>query len=247
MFKEYVLIQLTNLTKRFKEKTAVDNVSFTANSGEIFGLLGSNGAGKTTTLRMLATMLTPSDGTAQLDGFDIIKQPEKVRSCMGLLFGGDMGLYDRLTAKENIVYFAQLSDMTTADAEKQAEELARLFDFSEYLNMAAKKLSKGTRQKVALARSVAHNPSCMLFDEPMVGLDVTARREVEEFIFSLKKQNKTIMLSDHNLEIIERLCDRVAILQNGKVMALDTIPELCKKYECEKLEDVFFKLQKEGK
>jgi sodium transport system ATP-binding protein len=191
---------------------------------------------------MLATMLSPSAGTATVDGANIIKDGEKVRAQMGLLFGGDTGLYDRLTARENIVYFARLSDIPDPQANAQAQELAHAFNFTEYLDFPAKKLSKGTRQKVALARSVAHNPSCMLFDEPMVGLDVTSRKDVQDFVLTLKDRRKTVILSDHNLNVIERLCDRVAILHEGTLCACDTIENLCRSHECEDLEAVFFKL-----
>lgn len=236
------MLVLDKLTKHFKAVKAVQEVSFTVNGGEIFGLLGANGAGKTTTLRMLATMLTPTGGTASIEGIDLIKQPDKVRPHVGLLFGGDAGLYDRLTARENIVYFARLCDKSEKEAHKRAEELAKAFAFTEYLDFSAKKLSKGTRQKVALARSVVHDPSVMLFDEPMVGLDVTSRKDVEDFMLALKGNGKTIVLSDHNLNITERLCDRIGIVHKGKLVALGTLEELCKKHGCTSLEDVFFKL-----
>lgn len=236
------MLTLSGLTKRFKSVAAVSDVSFDVSPGEIFGLLGANGAGKTTTLRMLATMLSPTAGTANIDGSDIIKSPDEVRAKTGLLFGGDMGLYDRLTARENIVYFARLSDMDAAQAAERTELLAQAFNFAEYLDFPAKKLSKGTRQKVALARSVVHNPSVMLFDEPMVGLDVTSRRDVEEFIFSLRRQSRTIILSDHNLDVITRLCDRVGILHRGQLLACGTAGELCAAHGCKSLEDVFFGL-----
>ena len=236
------MLVLSGLSKQFKSVKAVSDVSFTVQPGEIFGLLGANGAGKTTTLRMLATMLRPTGGTAAVDGSDILLDAETVRSKISLLFGGDTGLYERLTARENIVYFARLSDMTAEQAAARAVELAEVFNFTEFLDMHAKKLSKGTRQKVALARSVVHSPTVMLFDEPMVGLDVTSRKDVEEFVFALKAQGKTIILSDHNLDIITRLCDRVGILHKGELLACGTIPELCEKNGCASLEDVFFNL-----
>ncbi len=236
------MLTLDKLTKHFKQVKAVQEVSFTVSGGEIFGLLGANGAGKTTTLRLLATMLTPTGGTASIEGIDLLKEPDKVRSRIGLLFGGDAGLYDRLTARENIVYFARLCGKSEEDAHKRAVELANAFSFTEYLDMHAKKLSKGTRQKVALARSVVHDPSVMLFDEPMVGLDVTSRKDVEDFMMALKEQGKTIVLSDHNLNITERLCDRIGILHKGILTAVGTLKELCENHGCDNLEEVFFKL-----
>jgi sodium transport system ATP-binding protein len=236
------MLTLDKLTKHFKAVKAVQEVSFTVNGGEIYGLLGANGAGKTTTLRMLATMLTPTSGTASIEGIDLIKQPDKVRSHIGLLFGGDAGLYERLTARENIIYFAKLCGKPEEEARGRAEALAQAFAFTEYLDFHAKKLSKGTRQKVAIARSIVHDPTVMLFDEPMVGLDVTSRKDVEDFMLMLKEKGKTIVLSDHNLHITERLCDRIGILHKGQLIAAGTVAELCETHRCDNLEDVFFKL-----
>jgi sodium transport system ATP-binding protein len=236
------MLTLDKLTKHFKTVKAVQEVSFSVDSGEVYGLLGANGAGKTTTLRMLATMLTPTSGTATIEGCDLHKQPEQVRSRIGLLFGGDTGLYERLTARENIIYFARLCGRTEAEANARAEELAQAFAFTEFLDFQAKKLSKGNRQKAALARCIVHDPSVMLFDEPMVGLDVTSRKDVEDFLFSLKERGKTIILSDHNLNIAERLCDRIGIVHKGSLVAEGTLKELCGKHECANLEEVFFKL-----
>jgi sodium transport system ATP-binding protein len=236
------MLQLDKLTKHFKSVKAVQEVSFTVSNGEVYGLLGANGAGKTTTLRMLATMLTPTGGTASIEGLDLLKQPDKVRARIGLLFGGDTGLYERLTARENIIYFARLCGRNEREANTRAEELAQAFAFTEYLDFQAKKLSKGNRQKAALARCIVHDPSVMLFDEPMVGLDVTSRKDVEDFLYSLKDKGKTIILSDHNLNIAERLCDRIGILHKGALVAEGTLKELCEMHESATLEDVFFKL-----
>jgi sodium transport system ATP-binding protein len=237
-----LMLILNKLTKHFKNVKAVQEVSFTVRGGEVYGLLGANGAGKTTTLRMLATMLTPTSGTASVEGLDLLKQPDQVRARIGLLFGGDTGLYERLTARENIIYFARLCGRTEKEANERAEELAKAFAFTDYIDFQAKKLSKGNRQKVALARCIVHDPSVMLFDEPLVGLDVTSRKDVEDFLFSLKEKGKTIILSDHNLNIAERLCDRIGIVHKGLLAAEGTLAELCEKHECKNLEDVFFKL-----
>jgi len=236
------MLTLDKLTKHFKNVKAVNEVSFTVDGGEIFGLLGANGAGKTTTLRMLATMLTPTGGTATINGLDLLKDADKVRNHVGLLFGGDTGLYERLTARENIVYFARLCGRAEDEAHGRAEALAQAFDFTKYLDFQAKKLSKGTRQKVALARSIVHNPDVILFDEPMVGLDVTSRKDVRDFILNLKEKGKTIILSDHNLHIAERLCDRIGILHNGELIAMGTAEELYEQHQCKDLEEVFFKV-----
>jgi sodium transport system ATP-binding protein len=234
------------LSKKLQAKTgkpsvrAVDSLTLSIPKGEIFGLLGSNGAGKTTSLRVLATMLTPSEGTAMVGGYDIRKEPAAVRRSIGLLFGGDTGLYDRLTAFENIQFFARLNDIPDAESSARIRELAEMFRFSEFLDRQAGKLSKGTRQKVSFARCIIHDPDIMLFDEPTTGLDVTAKREVEDFILQCRDNKKTIILSDHTLSVVERLCSRIGILEEGKLLAVGSIEELCEKHNCESLEDVFF-------
>lgn len=236
------MLEVKNLSKHFGKVRAVDRISFSVGKGEIFGLLGANGAGKTTTLRTLATMLKPTDGTAVVADFDITRQPDDARPNIGLLFGGDTGLYDRLTAQENIVYFAELNGMEKALAVEKTKELAKAFSFTEYLNTMAGKLSKGTRQKVAFSRSIIHNPAVMLFDEPTVGLDVTAKSDVMDFIRGCRSEGKCIVLSDHTLSVIERLCDRVGIMKQGTLLSVGTISDLCGQYECANLEEVFFRL-----
>ena len=240
------MLVLQGLTKKFKEVTAVEDLSLSVSGGEILGLLGANGAGKTTTLRMLATMLSPTAGTAQIQGHDLLREPGAVRKATGLLFGGDTGLYDRLTARENIAYFAALNNLPDDQIEERTNALAKAFDFTEYLDRWAGKLSKGTRQKVAFARAIIHNPAVMLLDEPTTGLDVTSKQNVEDFIASCRQDGKTVVLSDHNLDLIERVCGRVGILENGRLLGLGTAQELCARYECGSLKDVFFKLAGRG-
>ncbi len=236
------MLVLHGLTKKFGDFTAVDNLSLEINDGEVFGLLGANGAGKTTTLRMLATMLAPTSGRATVEGFDVVDQPATVRKSVGLLFGGDTGLYDRLSARENIEYFAQLNDMPAEEASQRVEQLAQLFSFTEFLDKWTGKLSKGTRQKVAFARAIINNPKVMLFDEPTTGLDITSRQNVEEFIDACRRNGSTIILSDHNLDSIERVCDRIGILDHGRLIGVGTVEELCRSHGCASLKDVFFKL-----
>ena len=236
------MLSIKGLSKTFGKVEAVKNLSLDIERGEVFGLLGANGAGKTTTMRMLATMISPTSGGAEINGFDLLKNPEEVRRNVGLLFGGDTGLYERLTARENIMYFAELNDVDPEAANERIIELGKAFNFTEYLDKPVAKLSKGTRQKVALARAIVHRPPLMMLDEPMVGLDVTARRDVEEFIMFLRDQGQTILVSDHALSVVERLCGRVAILTNGVLTELGTIPELCEKYGTNSLEETFFKL-----
>jgi sodium transport system ATP-binding protein len=237
-----VLIKVENITKQFGTFKAVKDVSFEVEKGEIFGLLGENGAGKTTTLRMLATMLKPTNGTASMAGFDIISEPEKVRANIGILFGGETGLYDRLTCEENIAYFGELNDMSKDKIKERIKVLAKTFGMEEYINKRAGKLSKGMKQKVAFARSIIHDPEIMLFDEPTSGLDVSAMRDVHEFIRSCKKEGKTILFSSHTMSEVEKLCDRIAIIHKGELVEKGNIEELKKKYSCNDLEEVFIRL-----
>lgn len=236
------LIKVENITKQFGTFTAVKGLSFDVEKGEIFGLLGENGAGKTTTLRMLATMLKPTNGTALMAGFDIISQPEKVRSNIGILFGGETGLYDRLTCEENIAYFGQLNDMSKDNIYDRIKVMAKVFGMEEYIMRRAGKLSKGMKQKVAFARAIIHDPDIMLFDEPTSGLDVSAIRDVHEFIKTCKKEGKTIVFSSHTMSEVEKLCDRIAIINKGELIEKGRIEELKNKYGFDNLEDIFLRL-----
>ena len=236
------MIKLTNLSKHFKEIAAVDSLNFQVLKGEIFGLLGENGAGKTTTLRMLATMLKPTSGNASMAGFDVEKQPEKVRANIGILFGGETGLYDRLTCEENIEYFGQLNDMDKSEIRKRVDILAKAFGMEDYLGRRAGKLSKGMKQKVAFARAIIHDPDIMLFDEPTSGLDVSSIRDVHEFIRTCKTEGKTIIFSSHSMSEVEKLCDRIGVIHKGKLVDVGTLEELKSKYKNEDLEEIFIRL-----
>ncbi|MCX7747850.1 MAG: ATP-binding cassette domain-containing protein [Clostridia bacterium] len=236
------MLKVQNLTKDFGKVIAVDNVSFEVKKGEIFGLLGENGAGKTTTLRILATMLKPTSGTAEILGFDVVKNPEKVRLHIGILFGGEAGLYDRLTAAENIAYFGELNDMGKDEINERVKFLAKTFGMEEYIDRRAGKFSKGMKQKVAFARSIIHNPDLMLLDEPTSGLDVSAIRDVHDFILNCKNQGKTVIFSSHTMSEVEKLCDRVCIIHKGKLIDIATIDDLKKKHGDDDLEEIFVRL-----
>ncbi len=236
------MIRLDNLTKKFGDFVAVDNLSLDVKEGEIIGLLGENGAGKTTTLRMLATMLKPTSGSALIDGFDTVNQDEKVRESIGILFGGETGLYDRLTARENIEYFGKLYDMPKDKLENQIKIIIEALDMKEYIDKRVANFSKGMKQKTAFARAIIHNPKVLLLDEPTSGLDVTAAVQVHDFIKSCKKEGKTIVFSSHTMGEVEKLCDRVAIIHKGKLIIVDTLDNLRKKYNNENLEEIFTSL-----
>lgn len=240
------MIEIKNLSKKFKNVIAVNNISFNVSDGEIVGLLGENGAGKTTTLRLLATMLKPTNGTALIDGFDIIKEPNKVRGQIGILFGGEIGLYDRLTARENINYFAKLNNMDEDEAEKSISYLTDVLKMKDFIDRRVGKFSRGMKQKVAIARSIVHKPTVMLFDEPTAGLDVTASRIVQDFILKCKSQNKAIIFSSHSMQEVEKLCDRIVIIHKGNIVEEGTIKHIKEKYESDNMEDIFVKLVGDG-
>ncbi|SHK09127.1 sodium transport system ATP-binding protein [Clostridium cavendishii DSM 21758] len=236
------MLEVNGLTKTFKNTKAVDNISFKVNTGEIVGLLGENGAGKTTTLRMISTMMQPTEGTAIVNGFDVNKEPTEVRKNIGILFGGDVGLYDRLTARENMKYFADLYGIDEQTSNNTINELSKELGMEDFIDNRVAKFSRGMKQKVSIARSIVHSPSIMLFDEPTTGLDVTAARSVHEFILNCKEKGRTILFSSHSMREVEKLCDRVVIINKGKLIEEGTISELKSKYNNEDLEEVFVKL-----
>lgn len=236
------MLVLNNVSKKFKDSTAVDSISFSVSPGEIVGLLGENGAGKTTTLRMISTMLKISNGEILVNKINAAKEPEKVRKEVGILFGGDVGLYERLTGRENIKYFADLYGMSKAETNIQIKKLAKSFEMEDYLDKPVGKYSRGMKQKISIARSIIHTPSVMLFDEPTTGLDVSASRIVQDFILRCKEENKTILFSSHSMKEVEKLCDRVVIINKGKLLENCTISELKVKYNNNDLEEVFLHL-----
>lgn len=236
------MLEVKELSKKFKDTVVVDKLSFNVNKGEIVGLLGENGAGKTTTLRMISTMLKITSGEVKVNDYDASKEPEKVRREIGILFGGDIGLYDRLTGRENIRYFANLFGIKDDEANKRIDELSKDFGMEDYIDKKVGKFSRGMKQKVSISRSIVHNPSVMLFDEPSTGLDVRATRVVHQFIKKCKEENKTILFSSHSMSEVEKLCDRVIIIHKGKLVEQGRISELKEKYNTEDLEEVFVSL-----
>lgn len=231
------MVIVTGLTKRFGHFTAVDRVSFQAYPGEILGLLGENGAGKTTTMRILATLLAPTAGTATVNGKDLRKEPEAVRAQLGVLFEG--GVYDRLTVRENIRYFGRLYGVPAEQLERRIDELLRRFQMEEYADRRAAWLSKGMKQKVALARILVHEPPVLILDEPTSGLDVTSARLVHEFILECRGQGKTVIISSHNMAEVEKLCDRICVIHRGRIVLEGTIEALRQQAGSDGLEELF--------
>ncbi len=240
------MIEAKELYKEFKDKKrgvvkAADHVSFNCKAGEVFGLLGPNGAGKTTTLRMLSTAIRPTSGTAIINGFDVVAEPEKVRSQIGFL-SGNTGLYGRLTSRETVTYFGKLYGMQKEQIAKRIEELFSILDMQSFADTRADKLSTGMKQKVSIARSVVHNPMVMVFDEPTTGLDVMSSRTIVEFIRSCRDQGKCVIFSTHIMSEAVRLCDQVAIIHNGRIYREGTVKELLDQTGLDNLEDAFIKI-----
>ncbi|NPV81647.1 MAG: ATP-binding cassette domain-containing protein [Firmicutes bacterium] len=235
------MIRAIGLTKKFGTILACDGVSFECNPGEILGLLGPNGAGKTTTLRMLSTALRPSGGTAIVAGYDLVANPEMVRRHIGIL-PTEPGLYGRLTAAENLRYFGRLYDMPEELISRRIDETLEMLGLLKERDRRTEQFSKGMKQKVAIARAILHDPPAILFDEPTAGLDVMAARAVHDFIFRYKKMGKALILSTHSMDEAERLCDRIAIIAQGRIRAIGTTHELKSMVLSSDLEDAFMKL-----
>ncbi|MEN6610973.1 MAG: ATP-binding cassette domain-containing protein [Methanoregulaceae archaeon] len=220
-------VQVRDLTKTFSAITAVDRIRFTIDQGEIFGLLGPNGAGKTTTLSMLATMLEPSSGTAEIDGIDIRNDQDGVRKAIGIVFQ-DQSLDEELTAWENMDFHGRLYRIPKDIRKERTEELLRLVELYDRRNDSVKTFSGGMRRRLEIARGLLHHPKVLFLDEPTVGLDPQTRNLLWQYIETLaREKNITIILTTHYMEEADRLCNRIAIIDHGKIIALDT-PERLK-------------------
>jgi sodium transport system ATP-binding protein len=235
------MVAVTGLTKQFKKVLAVDGVSFEAKAGEIFGLLGPNGAGKTTTLRMLATTLKPTGGTAVIAGHDVVSHPEEVRRKIGVLTAS-IGLYGRLTARENVAYFGRLHGMTDLQIKVGLDEIIEVLEMKDFADRRAENFSTGMKQKVAIARAIIHDPPVLMLDEPTSGLDVLGSQTVEKFMALARVRGKCVLFSTHLMWTAEKLCDRAAIVHQGKIVAVDTVAELMKRTDAGDLEEAFVRL-----
>lgn len=234
------MVKVDKITKKFSNKLAVDNISFCASTGVVTGLIGSNGSGKSTTMRMISTLLMQDAGNILIDDIDTIKQPHKAREKIGVLLGGDVSLYDRLTAKENILYFAGLQNVKRDDATRYLYELINLLDMESYIDMPVSGFSRGMRQKVAFARSVIHRPDVLLLDEPSTGLDINAIKDIQNFVLYCKSQGKTIILSTHNAHEMEHLCDNLVFIDEGKIVLQGEKNVLLQENKCSNVTDLFF-------
>jgi ABC-2 type transport system ATP-binding protein len=222
------IIETKNLTKKFEKMTAVDNLNLQINEGEIFGLLGPNGAGKTTTLLMLVTLKPPTSGTAIINGFDIVKQPDKVRKSIGIVFQ-DPSSDEILTGYENLKLHGWLYDMPDDLREERIKEVLELVELTDRKNDRVKKYSGGMRRRLELARGLMHHPKILFLDEPTLGLDPQSREHIWKYIENLaKEKNMTIIITTHYMDEADKLCDRLAIIDKGKIVVLDSPKQLKK-------------------
>jgi len=240
------MIEAQQLRKVFRDKKrgevrAVDGVSFYCKPGQIYGLLGANGAGKTTTLRMLATILQPTDGTAKVAGHDVVQEPDQVRTKVGFLSTAT-ALYGRLTAREMVEYFGRLNGMENGKLRQRIDEIFTRLEMNEFRDRRCEKLSTGMKQKVSIARTIVHDPPVMIFDEPTVGLDVMTARTIVQFVRECRDRGKTVIFSTHVMSEAEKLCDNIGIIHNGKLLAEGTLAELRGRFGLEDLEDIFVKV-----
>lgn len=219
------MILANELTKRFDDFTAVDGVSFQVPAGAVLALLGPNGAGKTTTVRMLTSVLTPTRGSAQVAGFDVVRQPERVRAAVGVLTEHH-GLYGRMNALEYLLFFGELYNLEPNVARGRIEALLETFGLSEARSKRLGEYSKGMRQKLALARALLHDPPVLLLDEPTSAMDPESARVVRDAIRGLRDDRRTIVLCTHNLAEAEELADQIAIIRRGKIILKGTVGEL---------------------
>ena len=215
-------ISVNNLTKKFGDLVAVDNVSFSVKEGELFGLLGPNGAGKTTIINMLTTLLLPTSGNAVIAGFDIKKDPDNVRSNIGIIFQ-DPSLDLGLTGRENIEFHAMMYNIGKAEREKRISEVLGVVRLEEKADTLVEYYSGGMKRRLEIARGLIHRPSVLFLDEPTLGLDAQTRRSIWDYIRNLKDEYKTsIVLTTHYMEEADYLCDRIAVIDQGQIIALDT-------------------------
>jgi sodium transport system ATP-binding protein len=239
-------IVVDGLTKSFRDLRrglvhAVDGVSFEARAGEIFGLLGPNGAGKTTTMRILCTVLKPTGGIAQVAGYDVVTRAAAVRQHIGFM-SANTAIYDRMSAWEMVQYFGRLYGMSEERLDQRLEEVFTTLKMNDFRDMLGAKMSTGMRQKVSIARAIVHDPPVLIFDEPTSGLDVLVARAVLENIKQLREMGKCVLFSTHIMREVERLCDRVAIVNRGRVQTCGSLPELRERHGENDLEELFFRL-----
>jgi ABC-2 type transport system ATP-binding protein len=237
------MIQLIDLSKRFGNLIAVDGINLKVDSGEVFGFLGPNGAGKTTTIKMLAGLIKPTSGKVIIDGWNLAEHPNRVKEVVGFIPDRPF-LYEKLTALEFLRFIAGLYNLSSNGVEERMHYLFDLFDLIDWQNELIESFSHGMKQRLVMASAFIHHPKLIIVDEPMVGLDPKGAKLVKEVFRGFCSEGRSVFMSTHTLEIAEEVCDRIAIIQEGKIIAVGNMKELREKAgsEGKKLESIFFKL-----
>ena len=230
-----------HLSKGYKRRPVLRDVSFSIQRGEAVALLGPNGAGKTTTMRMISTILRPTSGTAIVAGHDVRHEPAQVRARIGYL-SGSTALYDRMTAWEHVEYFGKLYEIPTNLLRERMEKLFEQLQMNGFRDRLVSKMSTGMKQKVSIARTLIHDPPVLVFDEPTSGLDVLVQRAVLDQVAQLRDEGKCILFSTHIMREVEKLCDRIAIVHQGRILAQGSLAELELQHGQTDLEELFFQL-----
>jgi sodium transport system ATP-binding protein len=239
------MIEFDRLSKSYGDLAAVRDLSLAVPGGEVYALLGANGAGKTTALRCLATLLSPTAGTARIAGFDAVAQPLEVRRRLGFL-AASMGLYQRLTARELLRYFAALNGIGGEDAERRVEEMVDAFDLGAFADRLCGKLSTGQRQRVSIARAVVHDPPALVLDEPTLGLDVLSSEAIFRFIADARARGRAVIFSTHQMSEVELLAGRVGIIANGRLVEEGTAEEITERAGEHNLARAFLRVVREA-
>src|SRR3989344_3642074 len=236
------IIEVKNLTKKYGDFTAVDDISFHVKRGEVFAFLGPNGAGKTTTIKMLTTLLKPTTGDIFLNGHNVIENPHETRKSFGIVFQ-DPSLDNELTSYENMQFHAILYGLTKDVYKKRIIELLNLVELYDRKDSYVKNSSGGMKRRLEIARGLLHHPKVLFLDEPTIGLDPQTRNHIWTYINNLNKEEKiTIFFTTHHMEEVEKMATKIAIIDHGKILAIGTIAEILQKAGTDKLEDAFIKL-----
>ncbi|MGQ9558496.1 MAG: ABC transporter ATP-binding protein [Desulfurispora sp.] len=235
------IVQVQELTKEYPGLVAVDGLSFAVHRGEVFGFLGPNGAGKSTTIKMLATLLRPTRGTALINGYDIVRQPNQVRQSIGMVFQ-DPSLDERLTARENLVFHAMLYNVPRREVNRRIAAVLEMVDLADRQDHLVRTFSGGMKRRLEIARGLLHYPAVLFLDEPTVGLDPQTRHRIWQYIHELQRQHSiTIFMTTHYMEEAEN-CQRIAIIDHGRLVALGSPPQLKEQYRASSLDEVFIQL-----
>lgn len=232
------MIAIHDLTKKYGDFTAVDNLSLRAGRGEIFGFLGPNGAGKTTTIRIIAGLSLPTAGTVEIGGIDVVAEPVRAKSIVGYVPDRPY-LYEKLTGRELLHFVADLYRKPWSECEPRAVEMLHYFGLGHWIDARIENLSHGMKQKLVIVSALVHDPAVLVIDEPMVGLDALAQRQVKVLFRKMASEGKCVFLTTHTLSVAEAVCDRIAIIHRGRIIACGTTAELKKESA---LEDVFLEL-----